>query len=62
MATAPKNKDKADYGTGRTPGHFCVIPQRAVADIRFKTYPRTFMVLCALGIIPQGKVSVGPTK
>ena len=49
MATAPKNKDKADYGTGRTPGHFCVIPQRAVADIRFKTYPRTFMVLCALG-------------
>ena len=49
MATAPKNKDKADYGTGRTPGHFCVIPQRAVADIRFKQYPRTFMVLCALG-------------
>ena len=40
---------KADYGTGRTPGHFCVIPQRAVADIRFKKYPRTFMVLCALG-------------
>jgi hypothetical protein len=50
MATAPKSKkDKADYGTGRTPGHFCVIPQRAVADVRFKTYPRTFMVLCALG-------------
>lgn len=50
MATVPKNKkDKVDYGTGRTPGHFCVIPQRAVADIRFKTYPRTFMVLCALG-------------
>lgn len=40
---------KADYGTGRTPGHFCVIPQRAVADVRFKKYPRTFMVLCALG-------------
>ena len=42
-------KKKADYGTGRTPGHFCVIPQRAVADLRFKKYPRTFMVLCALG-------------
>lgn len=44
-----KDNSKVDYGTGRTPGHFCVIPQRAVADIRFKTYPRTFMVLCALG-------------
>mgnify|MGYP001231578584 FL=1 len=42
-------KDKPDYGKGKTPGHFCVIPQRAVADIRFKKYPRTFMVLCALG-------------
>ena len=43
------NKQKADYGTGKTPGHFCVIPQRAVIDPKFKQYPRTFMVLCALG-------------
>ena len=27
---------KADYGKGRTPGHFCVLPQRAVIDKRFK--------------------------
>ena len=40
---------KADYGKGRTPGHFCVLPQRAVIDKRFKTYPRTFMILAALG-------------
>ena len=41
--------DKPDYGKGKTPGHFCVIPQRAVIDPRFKTHPRTFMVLCAIG-------------
>ena len=40
---------KADYGKGRTPGHFCVLPQRAVIDKRFKQYPRTFMILAALG-------------
>ena len=43
------DKKKADYGKGRTPGHFCVLPQRAVIDKRFKTYPRTFMILAALG-------------
>ncbi len=26
------DKKKADYGKGRTPGHFCVLPQRAVID------------------------------
>ena len=40
---------KPDYGKGRTPGHFCVLPQRAVIDKRFKQYPRTFMILAALG-------------
>ena len=43
------DKKKADYGTGKIQGHFCVIPQRAVIDQRFRQYPRTFMVLCALG-------------
>ena len=32
-------KKKADYGKGKTPGAFCVLPQRAVIDPRFKTYP-----------------------
>ena len=42
-------KKKADYGKGKTPGAFCVLPQRAVIDPRFKTYPRTFMILACLG-------------
>jgi len=42
-------KKKADYGKGKTPGAFCVLPQRAVVDPRFKTYPRTFMILACLG-------------
>ena len=41
--------DKPDYGKGSTPGHFCVLPQRAVIDLRFKQHPAVFRVLAALG-------------
>ena len=41
--------DKPDYGKGSTPGYFCVLPQRAVVDIRFKDHPAVFRVLAALG-------------
>ena len=44
-----KQKSKVHYGKGRTPGHFCVLPQRAVIDIRFKKHPSIFRVLAALG-------------
>ena len=41
--------DKPDYGKGATPGHFCVLPQRAVIDPLFKVHPSVFRVLAALG-------------
>jgi len=44
-----KKKSKVHYGKGKTPGHFCVLPQRAVIDIRFKKHPSIFRVLAALG-------------
>jgi DNA-binding transcriptional ArsR family regulator len=46
-----KKKDtKKDYGTGKTIGHFLVIPQRAVLDKRMRHYKATFMVYCCLGM------------
>ena len=42
-------KNKPSYGKGKTPGHFCVIPQRAVIDPRFKKHSSVFRVLCAIG-------------
>ena len=43
-------KDKKEYGTGKTIGHFLVIPQRAVLDKRMRHYKATFMVYCCLGM------------
>tara|TARA_R100001440_G_scaffold35850_2_gene54901 strand:- start:935 stop:1789 length:855 start_codon:yes stop_codon:yes gene_type:complete len=44
-----KDDNKVDYGKGKTPGHFCVLPQRAIVDPRFKDHPSVFRVLAALG-------------
>ena len=43
-------KNKKDYGTGKTIGHFLVIPQRAILDKRMRHYKATFMVYCCLGM------------
>ena len=45
-----KKKNKKDYGTGKTIGHFLVIPQRAILDKRMRHYKATFMVYCCLGM------------